>query len=96
LSRHAVCRHELLKRGRPDWIVFLGFGLREGQLLKLLLPAMRSQDPLISSCIPLAERTGRFLVGGGELMDWPTPLLSDETTAQHRLHLAVCVVIDIA
>ncbi len=96
LPSAAVCLHELLKRGRPERVVFSGFGLREGQLLKSLPEAMRSQDPLISGCFSLAERTGRFSVGGGELMDWLTPLFDDETMAENRLRLAACLLSDIA
>lgn len=99
LPSAAVCLHELLKRGRPERVVFSGFGLREGQLLKSLPEAMRSQDPLISGCFSLAERTGRFSVGGGELMDWLAPVFAGrkagETEAESRLRLAACLVSDI-
>jgi exopolyphosphatase/guanosine-5'-triphosphate,3'-diphosphate pyrophosphatase len=69
--------------------------MREGQMLELLPPQLRQQDPLISACESLAERTGRFTLHGQEILDWMTPLFSDETEAERRLRYAACLLSDI-
>lgn len=85
----------LLETAQPREVVFSAFGVREGQMLELLPPALRRQDPLISACESQAERTGRFAMHGQEILDWMTPLFPGETDRQRRLRHATCLVNDI-
>jgi exopolyphosphatase/guanosine-5'-triphosphate,3'-diphosphate pyrophosphatase len=91
----AIVLAALLEAARPARLVFSGFGMREGQMLELLPPDLRHQDPLISACEMHAERTGRFAMHGQEILDWMTPLFSAETEAERRLRLAACLLSDI-
>jgi exopolyphosphatase / guanosine-5'-triphosphate,3'-diphosphate pyrophosphatase len=85
----------LLHAAKPKEVVFSAYGMREGQMLELLPPALRGQDPLISACEMAAERTGRFAISGLELLDWLTPLFPLETGQERRLRLATCLLSDI-
>jgi exopolyphosphatase/guanosine-5'-triphosphate,3'-diphosphate pyrophosphatase len=85
----------LLHAAKPKEVVFSAYGMREGQMLELLPPTLRRQDPLISACEMAAERTGRFAISGLELLDWLTPLFPLETEPERRLRLATCLLSDI-
>lgn len=85
----------LLERTGPKDVVFSAYGMREGQMLELLPPALRHQDPLISACEGQAEQTGRFAAHGQEILDWMTPLFAGEIESQRRLRLATCLLGDI-
>ncbi len=85
----------LLETAQPREVVFSAFGVREGQMIELLPPALRHQDPLISACESQAERTGRFGMHGHEILDWMTPLFPGETDEQKRLRHATCLINDI-
>ena len=85
----------LLKVAKPEFLVFSGFGMREGQLLKMLPDTFGKQDPLISSCKSMAERTGRFHFRGTSLLEWMTPLFEGESPAEKRLRWAACLLGDI-
>jgi len=91
----AAALSALLQAAKPKEVVFSAYGMREGQMLELLPPAMRRQDPLISACEMLAERTGRFALAGTELLDWLTPVFPLETEAERRLRLATCLLSEI-
>jgi exopolyphosphatase / guanosine-5'-triphosphate,3'-diphosphate pyrophosphatase len=91
----AAALSALLHAAKPRDVCFSAYGMREGQMLELLPPGLRRQDPLISACEQAAERTGRFSIGGRELLDWLTPLFRDETESERRLRLATCLLSDI-
>jgi exopolyphosphatase/guanosine-5'-triphosphate,3'-diphosphate pyrophosphatase len=85
----------LLHAAKPKAVAFSAYGMREGQMLELLPPTLRGQDPLISACEMAAERTGRFSISGYELSEWLTPLFAMETESERRLRLAGCLLSDI-
>lgn len=85
----------LLQAARPKEVVFSAYGMREGQMLEMLPPSLRSQDPLISACESRVERSGRFALHGQEILDWMTPLFPHETEAERRLRYAACLLSDI-
>jgi len=74
---------------------FSGFGMREGVLLTALPDHMRRQDPLISACKTMVERTGRFALHGSEIREWLEPLYPNEDPARTRLRYAACLMSDI-
>lgn len=85
----------MIDRLKPKRVVFSGFGMREGQMLKRLPPAMRAQDPLVAGAMTAAERTGRFSLDGHEVSSWVSPLFPDMDTADERRILAACLLSDI-
>ncbi len=85
----------LIETVKPENVIFSGFGMREGQMLKRLPEALRHQDPLIAGAESLAERTGRFSLNGHEIADWLTPLFPEATEADKRRTLAACLLSDI-
>lgn len=91
----ALLLETLLKISKPELLVFSGFGMREGQLLKMLPEEFREQDPLIAGCKSMAERTGRFHFRGSSLLEWMSPLFEGESGPEKRLRWAACLLSDI-
>ncbi|MEP0336675.1 MAG: hypothetical protein ABJ388_18655 [Alphaproteobacteria bacterium] len=91
----ALTMDQLLNVARPEKIVFSGFGMREGQMIKGLPKEIRSQDPLVAGCETLAERSGRFTVSGIEMRDWMSPLFPGESARHARLRYVACLLSDI-
>ena len=91
----ALTMDKLLNIARPEKIVFSGFGMREGQMIKGLPKEIRTQDPLIAGCETLAEKTGRFTLSGTEMRDWMSPLFAEENARYARLRYAACLLSDI-
>ena len=85
----------LLDICRAKKAVFSGFGMREGQLLDMLPTEVRDQDPLLSGCAGMAERTGRFSITGKEIYSWMAPLFPEKRDAESRLRMAACMLSDI-
>jgi exopolyphosphatase/guanosine-5'-triphosphate,3'-diphosphate pyrophosphatase len=92
----ALLLERLLRRARPDAIVFSAFGLREGYVFSELSPALRRQDPLLAAARDQSDMDGRFGPMGDELEEWTRPLFPGEDPAQRRLRHAVCLLSDIA
>lgn len=91
----ALTMDKLLDIARPEKIVFSGFGMREGQMIKGLPKEIRAQDPLIAGCETLAERGGRFTMAGDEIRDWMSPLFPKENARHARLRYVACLLSDI-
>ena len=85
----------ILEIAKPRELVFSGFGMREGQLLKSLPDELRNLDPLIAGCTSLAEHAGRFSISGDEILEWMSPLFPEETPVERRMRLAACLLSDI-
>lgn len=95
LSFAAIALAGLMEATTPARLKFSGFGMREGVMISSLPKSIQKQDPLISACTTMNERTGRFSITGDELLDWMTPLFPDETAPEKRLRLAACLMSDI-
>lgn len=91
----AAALEGMLKATKAKRLQFTGFGMREGVLLSVLPEALRHQDPLVSACKTMSERTGRFSMHGREIRDWTAPLFPGETAPEHRLRYAACLMSDI-
>ncbi len=91
----ALVLRALVERSEVSSVTFSGYGMREGQLLKMLPENLRGQDPLLSGCAGMAERTGRFAITGPELFDWIAPLFPFGRDAESRLRMAACMLSDI-
>jgi len=91
----AAALEGMLMATKANTLKFSGFGMREGALLSALPENMRHQDPLISACKTMVERTGRFALHGREIREWLAPLYVGETPVQRRLRYAACLMSDI-
>ena len=91
----AAALEGMLTATKAKTLQFSGFGMREGVLLDALPDDLSHQDPLISACKTMAERTGRFAVKGREILDWMSPLFADESDEEARLRYAACLMGDI-
>lgn len=71
----ALVLQALIEKGRPETVVFSGFGIREGVLLSTVpgFPKKRP-DLLIEGAAAIGRRTGRFSLGSEELCRWLEPL----------------------
>ncbi len=85
----------LLEVIEPQSVTFSGFGMREGQLLKILPDEISHQDTLIDACKSYSERMGRFAIKGDEILEWMSPLFEQEAPGEQRLRLAACLLSDI-
>ncbi len=95
LSYAAIALAGLMDATHPTRLQFSGFGMREGVMISALPESIQKQDPLISACTTMNERTGRFSITGQELLDWMSPLFIDEIRPEKRLRLAACLMSDI-
>ena len=91
----AMVMARLLKSTKVSKVVFSGFGMREGKLLTMLPAQLSGQDPLLSGCAGMAERTGRFAITGQEIFHWIAPLCPPGRDAESRLRMAACMLSDI-
>ena len=91
----AAALEGMLTVSKASRLQFSGFGMREGVLLESLPDDLRHQDPLLSACKTMSERTGRFSVKGREMLEWMAPLYPDESAEEHRLRYAACLLSDI-
>lgn len=85
----------ILEQFGPSELIFSGFGMREGQLVRSLPETLSHQDPLISGCARLAERTGRFSIDGDEIFKWLSPVFTEELPRQRRIRMVACLLSDI-
>src|SRR4029077_15467026 len=92
----ALLLERLLRRARPDAIVFSASGLREGYVFSELTPIVRRQDPLLAAARDQVDMDGRFGPMGDALEEWTRPLFSGEGPEARRLRHAVCLLSDIA
>lgn len=95
LPAAAMVMEAIIQIIQPEYIVFSGFGMREGQLLELLPEKFSEKDPLLDACKSFSERIGRFALRGKEILRWMDPLFPNENMAQRRLRFAACLLSDI-
>ena len=84
----------ILKRFRPQRVVFSSRGLREGWLFSHLSPAEQERDPLLVAATDWAMTDRRFGDLGEEIERWASPLFGQEEAAR-RIRLATCHLSDI-
>ncbi len=85
----------LLDKASPEKLIFSGFSMREGYLLKNIPAANRKQDPLVNGCLSLANRTSRFAINEQELTRWMDGLFIGESPLHKRLRYATCLISDL-
>lgn len=96
----ALILRETLKAMKVQSAVVSSYGVREGILFDRLPKDVRAQDPFIAACRELAEERCRFPEHADILFDWTRPLFNGglwyTPESRARLHLAICLLGDIA
>ncbi|MEO1092693.1 MAG: Ppx/GppA phosphatase family protein [Pseudomonadota bacterium] len=96
LQAAALVLERLLKRLRPDRVVFSALGLREGWLYSQLDEAERYRDALVEGARELGQAVARVPDFGAALVRWTDELFPGETDADRRLRVAACALSDVA
>lgn len=90
----AVLMH-LIDVIKPEQVIFSGFGMREGQMLKHLPENIRHQDPLVAGAATYSERIGRFAMNGREVANWLKPIFPELNAEDERRIVVSCLLSDI-
>jgi exopolyphosphatase/guanosine-5'-triphosphate,3'-diphosphate pyrophosphatase len=99
LAYGALVLGEIVRRMEPAEVVISALGVREGHLYRLLDPATRETDALISAAVEIGAMRARSALHGPELAAWTDRLFqtlaADEGAAKRRLRHAACHLADI-
>ena len=96
LRAAALVMDRVLKRLKPDQVVFSALGLREGWLYGQLPAADRETDPLIEGARMFARPLSRIPAFADALVRWTDGLFPAETEEEHRIRIAAATLSDIA
>jgi exopolyphosphatase/guanosine-5'-triphosphate,3'-diphosphate pyrophosphatase len=96
LSAAALVLDRVLKRLRPDRVVFSMLGVREGWLYAHLTQAERYLDPLVEGAQAIGLPFARVPAFAAALARWTATLIPGETAAEQRLRIAACALSDYA
>ena len=96
LPAAALVMDRVLKRLKPEKVVFSALGLREGWLFDQLPEAERALDPLIEGARTFAKPRSRVPAFGDALVRWTEGLLPAESDDERRLRIAAAALSDIA
>lgn len=92
----AIVMQEILKFSRAKQVIFSTSGIREGLLYSLLSPYVQQEDPLIASCVELAEQNGRHMGYHSDVFEWMNLAFKHETEEERRLRAAACTLSELA
>ncbi len=95
----ALTLREVLKATSVNEAVVSTYGLREGLLFSQLGKSDRRLDPFLYQCVDLARERSRFPEHAELLYGWTRALFKSgafEPAEMHRLHMAACLLCDIA
>ena len=96
LRAAALVLDRVLKRIRPEKVIFSALGLREGWLYQQLPDADRELDPLIEGAWAFAAPRSRIPAFGEALVRWTEDLVPEEDESERRLRVAAAALSDIA
>jgi exopolyphosphatase/guanosine-5'-triphosphate,3'-diphosphate pyrophosphatase len=96
LPAAAAVLHRLLRKLRPERVVFSLLGLREGWLYSQLDEAERYRDPLLEGAQSIGLPAARVPEFSAALARWTDDLFPGETQSDRRLRLAACALTDIS
>lgn len=96
----ALVLERLIKRMKPQNVVFSVFGIREGFIYGLLPAHERRRDPLLSFCEDYASLRSRSSAHAHELARWTDQIFElpelEETEDERRLRHAACLLSDVS
>lgn len=81
----------VVRRLKPERIVFSSFGLREGLLFQALDPAVRRLDPLTAAARDLAARNDGDPALGDAMAQWIAPLFAADPPEDATIRHAACL-----
>ena len=96
LPAAALVLERVLKRLRPERIVFSALGLREGWLYARLPPDEQARDPLVEGAQAFGAPRSRVPGFAAALGRWTDGLFAGEDVAGRRLRYAACALSDFA
>ena len=96
LAASALVMWRLLKKLKPDNVVFSALGIREGGLYGLLTEEEQLRDPLVEGAMALGLPYARVPAFAEALGRWTEGLFPDEPQSERRLRLAACALSDMA
>jgi len=96
LPAAALVLDRVLKRLKPERVVFSALGLREGWLHEQLPDADRALDPLIEGARDFARPLARIPAFGNALVRWTHGLFPAEPESEKRLRITASALSDIA
>jgi exopolyphosphatase/guanosine-5'-triphosphate,3'-diphosphate pyrophosphatase len=96
LPAAALVLDRVLKRLRPQRVVFSMLGVREGWLYAQLSDAERYLDPLVEGAQAFGLPFARVPAFAAALAHWTAVLFQGETAAEQRLRVAACALSDYA
>jgi exopolyphosphatase/guanosine-5'-triphosphate,3'-diphosphate pyrophosphatase len=91
----AVVLRRLVRMSGIRNVVFSASGLREGWLMRLVPPEIRTQDSLLAAGHDLAALYGRDPTLPPALLGWTAPLFPNESAQSARLREAACWMSDV-
>ncbi len=95
LAAAALVLDRVLKRVRPEHVVFSALGVREGWLYEQLPVAERYRDPLIEGAQNFGTPLARVPGFGAALEPWTATLFPGEPAGDTRLRVAACALSDV-
>lgn len=96
LPASALVMWRVLRKLKPDRVVFSALGLREGWLYAQLSEEEQYRDPLIEGALAIGLRDARVPHFSEALGRWTEELFPGEVQSDRRLRMAVCALTDIA
>nr|WP_294509034.1 Ppx/GppA family phosphatase [uncultured Rhodopila sp.] len=96
LPAAALVLDRVVKRLRPERVVFSMLGVREGWLYSQLSAAEQDLDPLVEAAQSFALPFARVPAFAAALTQWTSGLFPGETAAERRLRVAACALSDFA
>jgi exopolyphosphatase/guanosine-5'-triphosphate,3'-diphosphate pyrophosphatase len=94
LPAAALVMWRVLKRLKPERVVFSSSGLREGWLYSQLGPEERARDPLLEGAQAIGLPLARVPAFSAALAHWTDELFPGEAPRDRRLRLTVCALTD--
>lgn len=96
LSASALVLWRVLRKLKPEVLVFSAFGLREGWLFSQLSQTEQYLDPLLEGAQSLGLPQARVPAFSAALGRWTDDLFPSESQADRRLRLSACALTDLA
>lgn len=96
LSASALVMWRVLRKLKPDQVMFSALGLREGWLYAHLDKEEQYRDPLIEGALATGLPDARVATFPQALAEWTDDLFPGEVQSDRRIRMAVCALTDIA
>jgi exopolyphosphatase/guanosine-5'-triphosphate,3'-diphosphate pyrophosphatase len=96
LPASALVLSRVLRKLKPDSVVFSACGIREGWLYSQLDEEERYRDPLLEGAQAIGLPTARVAEFSAALGAWTSDLFPGESQTDRRLRLAACALTDMS